>query len=458
MYLENVPFKSLKIGMKASETRLCRSDDLHIFANASGNYNPLHMPDQDGDGDGVPEAIAPSMWVSSLISGVLGNRLPGPGTLYQSQTLKFIGRATAGESLTVNVKVLEKQAERRVRFETWVENQIGKRIVEGEAEVIAPAEAKSFDLGQIPGLTVQRHVHFDQLLAKAETLDPLLTAVIAPEEFDALSGPLLAAKHNLIEPVLIGDRDKIKRLAQHHNLDIDAFEIIHEPNHRSAAARGVELVHDGTVKAMMKGHLHTDELLAAVVKSNGGLRTDRRVSHAFVMDVPGLAHPLMITDAAINISPDLKTKADILQNAIDFALALGAHQPRAAILAAVETVNPAIPSTLDAAILSKMAERGQITGGRVDGPLAMDNAVDMGAAQTKGIHSSVAGQADILLAPNLDAGNMIAKQLTYLAHAEAGGLVLGCKCPIILTSRADKAKARLASCALAVLSAAGRAS
>jgi len=201
----------------------------------------------------------------------------------------------------------------------------------------------------------------------------------------------------------------------------------------------------------MKGHLHTDQLLAHVVKRDGGLRTTRRLSHVFVMDVPGLGHPLMITDAAINILPDLKTKVDIVQNAIDLAMALGVETPKVGVLSAVETVNPNIASTIEAAALSKMAERGQIKGGIVDGPLAMDNAIDADAARTKGIRSLVAGAADILVAPNMEAGNMLAKQLTYLAHAESGGIVVGAKCPVILTSRADDDKARLASCAVAAL-------
>ncbi|MEN0001318.1 MAG: bifunctional enoyl-CoA hydratase/phosphate acetyltransferase, partial [Pseudomonadota bacterium] len=221
--------------------------------------------------------------------------------------------------------------------------------------------------------------------------------------------------------------------------------------HADAAALGVQLVHDGKAAAVMKGHLHTEELLRHVVKKEGGLRTRRRLSHVFVMDVPGLSHLLLITDAAINITPDLRTKVDIVQNAIDLALSLGVEMPKVGVLSAVETVNANIPSTIEAAALSKMADRGQIKGGIVDGPLAMDNAVSAEAAATKGIQSLVAGKADILVAPNLESGNMIAKQLSFLAHAEAGGIVLGAKVPVILTSRADDDKARLASCAVAAL-------
>ncbi|MEM8935320.1 MAG: bifunctional enoyl-CoA hydratase/phosphate acetyltransferase [Pseudomonadota bacterium] len=450
MAIQNVPYDQLEVGMTASETRLCRADDLYIFANASGDLNPLHMPDAAEERGSV--ATAPGMWVASLISAVLGNKLPGPDTLYHSQNLRFLTRAIAGETLTANVRLTEKGRNRIVRFDTWVETADGVRVLEGEAEVVAPQELRSYSLHDVPGLTVRRHRHFDELLDAARQFPPLRTAVVAPEERDALLGPILAAAESLIEPVLIGDEDKIRAEADAHKLDISAYEIIHEPTHRSAAARAVSLVHEGSVGSIMKGHLHTDVLLSEIVRKDSGLRADRRLSHAFIMDIPGLDHPLMITDAAINIAPDLRAKADIVQNAIDFARALRVENPRVGVLAAVETVNPSIPSTLDAALLSKMAERGQIRGGVVDGPLAMDNAVNLQAAQTKGINSSVAGQSQILVAPNLDAGNMIAKQLTFIAYAEAAGLVLGCKCPIILTSRADGTKARLVSCALAVLS------
>lgn len=449
--LTNVPFDKLEIGMEASEKRICRADDLYVFANSSGNLNPMHLPKEDGDGDGVPEAIAPGMWVASLISAVLGCKLPGPGTLYHAQSLRFPGRAHAGDELTVRIRLTHKGADRLVRFDTWVEAEDGSRIVEGEAEVLAPAKPLSFDAGDVPGLTVQRHVHFDRLLAQAEPLPAIPTAVVAPETGDSLAGPILAAEHTLIDPILIGDPSKMAAAAEAEELDLNGYRIVDVPDHKAAAARAVAMVHEGEAEAVMKGHLHTDILLGQIVKREGGLRSGRRLSHVFVMDVPGLEHLLMVTDAAINIAPDLQTKADIIQNAIDLARALGVEEPKVGVLSAVEVVNPAIPSTLDAAILSKMADRGQITGGLVDGPLAMDNAINLGAAATKGIHSLVAGRAEILVVPNMESGNMLAKELTFLAHAEAGGLVMGAKCPVILTSRADDEKARLASCAVAAL-------
>jgi predicted methyltransferase MtxX (methanogen marker protein 4) len=254
----------------------------------------------------------------------------------------------------------------------------------------------------------------------------------------------------------VGSTQKIRAAAEEAGADISGIEIIDIPDHRAAALRSVALVHEGRAKVVMKGHLHTDQLLHAILKKEGGLRTNRRLSHVFVMDVPGLDHLLFVTDAAINIAPDLECKVSIVQNAIDLAISLGIETPKVGILSAVETVTPSIPSTIDAAVLSKMADRGQITGGLVDGPLAMDNAVDLGAARTKGLTGLVAGRAEILVAPNMEAGNMIAKELTFLAHAEAGGVVMGAQVPVILTSRADDDQARLASCAVAALNAAIR--
>lgn len=453
--LHNVPFESLEIGMEAEDHRTLQADDLYVFAASSGNLNPMHLPKADGDGDGQPEAVAPGMWVASLISSVLGCRLPGPGTLYHSQTLYFRGQAHAGDRLTVKVRLTAKRPDRLVRFDTWVEDDTGRRIVEGEAEVRAPDKPMSFNAEDVPGLTVDSHEHFDRLLAMAEPLPPIPTAVVAPEKAAALAGAVLAADHTLIDPILIGHAERIAEAARAEGIDLSRFRVVDCRDHRLAAQEAVRMVLEGEAAAVMKGHLHTDILLGEIVKREGGLRKGgRRLSHVFVMDVPGLDHLLMVTDAAINITPDLRTKADIVQNAIDLARALGNELPKVGVLSAIETVNPAIPSTLDAAILSKMAERGQITGGLVDGPLAMDNAINLGAATTKGIVSEVAGRADILVAPNMEAGNMLAKELTFLARAQAGGVVMGAKCPVILTSRSDDDKSRLASCAVAAIYAA----
>ena len=453
MKRENITFDELQIGDSAEAKRLCLADDIFVFANSSGNDNPVHLPAYDGDGDGKPEAVMPAMWTASLISAVLGARLPGPGTLYRGQALEFGERAFVGDELVARVEVVEKGEGREVRLKTSVTRASdGAIIASGEARVVAPERKMSFDALNVPGLTIQRHRHFDQLIERAaQGGDPIPTAVIAPEEPHSLGGAVLGAQARLIRPILIGDAEKISAAAKEADLSLEGLEILDVAKHREAAEEGVALVRSGRAGALMKGHLHTDELLHAVMRREKGLRTGRRLTHVFVMDVPGVDRPLLITDAAINIDPDLETKIDIVQNAIDLALSLGIDEPRVGVLSAVEHVNPKINSSLDAALLSKMAERGQIKGGIVDGPLAMDNAIDLEAAKTKGIKSPVAGKAEVLVAPNLDTANMLAKELTFLAHAEGAGLVIGAKAPIILTSRADDEKARLASCAVAAL-------
>ncbi|MCC7462055.1 MAG: bifunctional enoyl-CoA hydratase/phosphate acetyltransferase, partial [Gammaproteobacteria bacterium] len=287
------------------------------------------------------------------------------------------------------------------------------------------------------------------LLQPAAGLPALATAVVHPCDAVSIGGALQAAAAGLILPLLVGPRARIERVAGEAGLSVAGIEIIDVPHSHAAAVRGVQLVRSGAAAAILKGSLHTDELMAEVVHPQTGLRTERRVSHVFVLDVPRYPKPLFVTDAAINIAPDLDTRRDIVQNVIDLCHALGIARPKVAILSAVETVNPKIPSTVEAAALCKMADRGQITGGLLDGPLALDNAVSLAAARTKDIESAVAGDADVLVAPDLESGNMLAKQLVYLADALIAGLVLGARVPIMLTSRADDELSRLASCALA---------
>lgn len=292
---------------------------------------------------------------------------------------------------------------------------------------------------------------YERLLERCASLEPIPTAVAHPCEATALAGAVEAAGKGLIVPILVGPSAKIKATAESAGIDIGGLEIVDVPHSHAAATRAVELVREGRVEILMKGSLHTDELMSAIVARDGGLRTSRRVSHAFVMDVPAYHKVLVVTDAAINIAPALEEKADICRNAIDLVVALGLEEPKVAILAAVETVTTKMPATIDAAALCKMAERGQIKGGRLDGPLAFDNAISKRAAETKGITSEVAGDPDILLAPDLEAGNILAKQLSFLAGADSAGLVLGARVPVILTSRADSVRARIASCAVAAL-------
>jgi phosphate acetyltransferase len=298
---------------------------------------------------------------------------------------------------------------------------------------------------------VQTHANYERLIARAKQVPPATTVVVHPCDESSLRAVAEAAEAGIIIPTLVGPKASIAALARQHGIDISRFELIDAVDADEAAAQGVKLIHEAKGELLMKGSLHTDELMRAVTASATGLRTARRISHVFVMDVPTYPEPLLITDAAINIFPDLDAKRDIIQNAIDLFTQAGLGTPRVAILSAVETVTSKIPSTIEAAALCKMAERGQITGGMLDGPLAFDNAIDPDAANIKGIHSPVAGRAQILVVPNLEAGNMLAKNLSFLAQADAAGIVLGARVPIILTSRADSVRTRMASCAVAAL-------
>ena len=292
---------------------------------------------------------------------------------------------------------------------------------------------------------------YEKLLTRCEGLPPVATAVAHPCEASALAGAVEAARRGLIVPFLVGPAASIHATAESAKIDLAGFEIVDAPHSHASAAGAVALVREGRAEILMKGSLHTDELMGAVVSREGGLRTGRRISHVFIMDVPTYHKPLVVTDAAINIAPSLEDKVDICQNAIDLAASLGVARPKVAILAAVETVTSKMPATIDAACLCKMSERGQIKGGVLDGPLAFDNAISKDAAATKGIQSPVAGDPDILLAPDLEAANILAKQLSFLANADSAGMVLGARVPIILTSRADSVRSRIASCAVAVL-------
>ena len=419
----------------------------------SGDVNPAHVDEEFAKSDMFHKVIAHGMWGGSLISTVLGTQLPGPGTIYLGQTFKFRRPVGLGDTITVKVTVTDREpAKQRLTLDCICLNQQGETVIEGQAHVIAPAEKIKRQRVVLPEVHLhERGARYQQLIALTDGLAPLRTAVVHPVDTISLLGASDAAGQGLIEPILIGPEAKIKNAADQAGLDLSPYQIIPAPHSHGAASEAVARIRAGEAAALMKGALHTDELMGTVVDKATGLRTERRMSHVFAMDVPAYPRPLFLTDAAINIYPDLETKRDIVQNAIDLVQALGIDKPKVAILSAVETVYPKIASTLDAAALCKMADRGQIMGGIVDGPLAFDNAVSEEAAKTKGIASSVAGQADILVVPDLEAGNMLAKQLDYLAGAQSAGIVLGARVPIILTSRADKTLPRMASCALALL-------
>jgi phosphate acetyltransferase len=452
-FLENHPFAEIRVGDSASLVRSVTNRDIQLFAAVSGDVNPAHVDALYAKSSHFHEIIAHGMLGASLISTVLGTRFPGPGTIYLGQSLKFRKPVHIGDTLTVTVTVKSlDEVNRRLILDTRCVDQEGEVVIEGEAEVMAPAEKLRIHRTELPEpLLADKNLRYDQLLAAAKDCPRIRMGVVHACSREVLEGALGAHRLGLIEARLIGPVAKVRSLAELHQLDLTGIALVDVAHSHAAAAKAVEMARTGEVDALMKGSLHSDELLAEVVNVNGGLRTGRRISHVFVLDVPRYPKPLLITDAAINVAPDFDTKVDIVKNAIDLAHALGILEPKVAILSAVETVTSKLRSAMDAAALSKMADRGQITGALVDGPLAFDNAVSMAAAQTKGIQSRVAGDADILVVPDLESGNTLAKQLEYLGDAQAAGLVMGARVPIVLTSRADSAHSRIASCAIALL-------
>jgi phosphate acetyltransferase len=448
--LRNRTFDELAIGESASLVRTAGLDDIQLFAAISGDVNPAHVDAAFAANDMFGHVVVQGMWTAGLISALLGTRLPGPGTIYLHQDLQFRHPVVPGDVVTATVTVKEKRSDKRiVLLDTRCTNQRGETVLIGMATVIAPAEPVVWPQIARPDVSVRNHDRYDAFLREARSLPSLRTAVVHPCSAEAIKAAIEARDEGMIEPVLIGPEAKIRAAAELAQVSLDGVTIEVVEHSHAAAARAVELGAAGKIAALMKGSLETHELLAAIVGPASGLRTGRRISHVYAMDVPAYPKPLFITDAAVNVAPSLEQKRDICQNTIDLLHLLGIERPRLAVLAAIETVNSRMPTTLDAAALTVMAARGQIRGALVDGPLAFDNAISLAAAKTKGIVSPVAGQADILLVPDLEAGNMLAKQLMYFGGADAAGLVLGARLPVILTSRADSLRVRLASVALA---------
>jgi phosphate acetyltransferase len=451
--IENRVFDELRLGDTASLTHTLTEKDIKLFAALSGDVNPMHVDEVFAKSGLFHGVVAHGMWGGALISAVLGTELPGPGTIYLSQLLHFHHPVLVGDTISVSVTVREKRAEgHRVVLDCVAVNQRGDKVISGAAEIIAPIEKISRPRRPLPEVAlIEQGRQYRVLLDRCRGLAPLRTAIVHPVDAASLIGAVAAAREGLIVPVLVGPEAKMRAAAEEARLDLSGYELVAAEHSHAAAAAAVLMAQNRKVEALMKGALHTDELMHAILAPEGGLRTSRRVSHVFVLDAPFYPRALLITDAAINVYPTLDDKRDIVQNAIDLAHALDIPQPKVAILSAVETVTDTIRSTLDAAALCKMADRGQIDGGVLDGPLAFDNAVSEAAARSKGIRSPVAGQADIFLVPDIEAGNMLAKQLEYLGEAQIAGIVLGARVPIMLTSRADGTASRLASCAIALL-------
>lgn len=450
--IRNRTFDEIAVGDSASIERTLGLEDIQLFALMSGDLNPQHLDAEFAASTRFHGVIAHGMWGAALISAVLGTRLPGPGAVYLGQTLSFRAPVRVGDTLVVSVTVTARDSARRiVTLACACTNQEGTAVIEGEATVLAPSERIERASATLPEVRIRAGGGLQRLVERVRPVGRIRMAVVHPCDALSLNSAFDARAAGMIEPVLVAPRARLEAVAAQAGLDLAGIAIEEVPHSHAAAARAVELAASGHVEALMKGSLHTDELIRAVLQGTPNLRTKRRLSHCFLMQTPAYPRPFIITDAAINIAPTLEEKADIVRNAIDLSHAIGVAEPRVAILAAVESINAAMPATLDAAALCKMAERGQIAGGLLDGPLAFDNAVSIAAARVKGIKSIVAGCADVLVVPDLESGNMLAKQLEFMGDASSAGIVLGARVPIVLTSRADSRETRLGSCAIALL-------
>jgi phosphate acetyltransferase len=451
-FIENRTYDEIAVGDKSVLTRTLRPEDIQLFAIMSGDVNPAHVDPEYAHSSMFHEVIAHGMWGGALISTVLGTEFPGPGTIYISQTLKFSRPVKVGDTITIVVTCTQKfEHNKHILFDCLCTNQDGLKVIRGEAEVLAPTEKIKRARMAMPEITISdREARYRRLFGRARGLKPIAAAFVDPCDVNSLHAALSVRDTGFMQPVLIGPEARLRALVEQHKFKLGTTRIIDAPHSRAAAARAVEMARRGEVEALVQGNLTTEELLRAVIAPNG-LRTARRLSHVLYIDVPSHPRPIIITDMMVNIEPSLPHKVDMVQNAIDFAQLMGVPEPKVAILAGLETVTPRMRATLDAAALCKMADRGQITGGILDGPLGFDNAVSLMSARTAGVKSAVAGQADVLLAPDLESGNMLAKQLEHLSDAISGGVVMGALVPLVLANRGDSVESRIASCVLALL-------
>lgn len=451
-YLENRTFDEIKVGDEASLTRTLTEKDIQVFAIMSGDINPAHVDIEYAQSDMFHKIIGHGMWGGALISTVLGTQLPGPGTIYVSQTLKFKRPVAINDTLTVTVTVKEKIAEKnRVIFSCQCLNQHNELVMEGVAEVVAPIKKIRRPKAILPEISLRRpNSLFTPYLQQAKNLSPLRTGVIYPVHEKIIAAIVAAEQAGYIIPVLIGPKTRIQLAAKNVNLDISQFEIIDAEHHRAAIQKTIHLAREGDVGMIVRGGVTREDLLHAIQKQDKGLLTEKHLSYAAVLDIPTYHKALIITDILVNIEPTLEIKRGITQNAIDFARALGIKKPKVAIVAGVDTVTQNIRSTVDAAALCKMAERGQIHDGIVDGPLTFDNVISTEVARDKGISSPVIGDADIIVMPNLETGTILAKQLEYLAESRNSGLLLGAKIPVLM-SHINDVQLSTVACALAIL-------
>lgn len=451
-YLENRTFDEIQVGDTASLTRTLTAKDIQVFAIMSGDINPAHVDVEFAHSDLFHKIIGHGMWSGALISTVLGTQLPGPGTIYVGQTIRFKKPVAIGDTLTVQVTAIEKKPEKnRVIFSCECRNQKDEVVMEGQAEVIAPLKKIRRLKAVLPEISLRRnHSLFDGFLKKAKEIGALKAAVIFPTHKTILQAVVASEKAGMIVPILIGPRARLQQMADDEKIDISRYEIIEADNAHVAITKAIHMAREREVGLIIRGGATREDLLRAMQKHEKGLLTDKQMSYASVLDVPTYHKALILTDTLINIDPHLEAKRDITQNAINYAHAIGIKEPKVAILAGMDNVSSTMRSTVDAAALCKMAERGQIKGAILDGPLTFDNVISSEIANQKGIFSPVAGDADILVMPNVETGNILAKQLEYLAESRNAGLILGARVPV-LASHINDIHLSVVSCALAIL-------
>jgi len=451
-YLENRTFDEIKVGDSAELTRTLTEKDIQVFAIMSGDINPAHVDVEYAQSDMFHKIIGHGMWGGALISTVLGTQLPGPGTLYVGQTIRFKKPVAIGDTLTVKVTVTEKKPEKnRVIFSCEVRNQDDEVVMEGQAEVVAPTKKIRRPKAVLPEIKLRRpYSLFDPYLAKAKKLGALQTGVIHPIHAKIIEAVHDAQTAGFINPILIGKKERILHAAEEANIDISEYEIIDVDHSHAAILKTIALARSGDLGLIVRGGVTKEELLHAMQKHDKGLLTERHMSYALVLDVPNYPKALILTDSIVNVDPNLEVKLEITQNAIHFAHALDIKTPKVAVLAGMDNVSPTMRSTVDAASLCKMAERGQIKGGIIDGPLTFDNVISHEVAKSKGISSPVIGDADIIVVPSVETGNILAEQLEYLAESRNAGLLLGSRVPVLMSRISDIYSSTVA-CALAIL-------
>ena len=451
-YIENKTYDEITVGQSAQTVRVLSTKDIDLFAIMSGDVNPAHVDEEYAASNAFKKVIAHGMWGGALISAVLGTELPGPGTIYLNQSLSFRRPVCIGDEITVRVTVTEKGEKGKLKLECLCLNQEGEAVIKGSAEVIAPKKKVRRPRAVLPDVHMhQRGKNYKNIISRTHDLEPITVGIVNPCDELSIQGSIAAMKQGIIKPVLIGNGEQIQAAARLSNVSLVGIEIVDVENSHAAARHGAMLASVGKIDAIMKGDIDTSDFLKSITDDKNGLVTARNMTHVVVLDVPYYDKPLFVTDAAMIRYPNLPQKKDIIQNSIDLAHALGICTPKVALLSAVEKITSDIPSTVESAALWQMANRGQITGGIVDGPIAFENAISACVAESRGISSPIAGDADILIAPDMEAGSLMAKQLIYLSGSEAAGLILGAKVPVILTSRSSDMLSRLAGASFAQL-------